>query len=397
MLRVFKYIGYLLFLPFWWLQLLIPRNKNIWVFGAWYGHRFSDNSKYLYLYIKENHPEIKAIWLTRDVNIKNLIIREGGVSYLTSSLLAICYSLIAKNVIVSSGKRDINFLFINGSNWIHLWHGNPMKKIGLDDKYSNIHSFFQRKLIPVFFPFVCEYNYDYIVSNSEVFSEKMASAFNVAPHQIIESGCPRNDVFYNKEIDKFNADLKIRFKKCKIIYYLPTFRNHNKAKSLFNLEDFDENILEPFLEKENIVFVSKGHFVDNNLHSKIEKEHKGRIIHLSDEDVSDINFMLKDADMLVTDYSGAYFDFLLTEKPIIFAAFDLEEYKNSSREMYFDYESIVSGPIVYNWVELTNSIAEIIRENKYKEQIKSKNLVFNKYHDANNSKRVFMSLLNIHK
>jgi len=388
MQRLLKYTAYLFFLPLWWLQLIIPRKKKVWVFGAWYGNRFSDNSKQLYTYIKENHPDIRAIWLTRDAAIAKRVVQEGGEAYLTNSLNGIYASLLAKNVIVSSGKRDVNYFFINGARWIQLWHGNPMKKIGLDDKFSSAHSFFQKKIVASFFPFAYEYNYHVVVSNAEIFTDKMASAFQVPREKVLETGCPRNDIFYSADKDPFNEHLREKFKDCKLAYYLPTFRNHHQSKSLFTLDDYNKEAVELFLKKENIVLVSKGHYVDNNLDAATE-EPTSRIINLSDENVSDINFMLKDADLLITDYSGAYFDFLLTEKPLIFAAFDLEDYQSSSREMYFNYETSVAGPIAKNWKELLQSLQTIWNNDNFVTLVKEKNTIFNKYHDANNSKRVY--------
>lgn len=396
MFRLFKYTGFLLFLPIWWLQLLIPRDRKIWVFGAWYGNRFSDNSKSLYNYVKENHPEITTIWLTRKISLRDLINNEGGKSHLTNSFKGIYYSLLAKRIIVSSGKRDINYLFVNGADLIQLWHGNPMKQIGLDDRFSVVNSFFQRKIVPVLFPFVCEFNYDYVVSNSGAFSEKMASAFNVSISRILETGCPRNDIFFSNVTDAYNDSLRSKFKGAKLIYYLPTFRNQNGTRSLFTLEDYNQGQLEAFLERENIVFVSKGHYVDNRL-GKETVNPNSRIINLSDDNVNDINLMLKDADLLITDYSGAYFDFLLTKKPIVFAAFDIEEYKNSSREMYFDYEDSIAGPIVKDWQELMKCLGDIWENNDYYVKRIEKNTIFNKHHDSNNSKRVYEAILNIER
>lgn len=392
MIKILKYILFLLFLPFWIAQYLIPRKKNIWVFGSWYGKKFSDNSKYLYLYILKNHPEIKTIWLTRDRNIKTEIRKTGGYAYYTNSIKGVYYSLMAKNIIISSGKKDVNYLFINGANKIQLWHGSPLKKIGLDDKFSNVNSFFQKRIVPVFFPFVCEFNYDYVISNAKCFSDIMASAFNVSTKQVIETGCPRNDIYYSKEASELNKKLRKKYKDCKLVYYLPTFRNHKEAKSLFNLDDFDRNKIELFLKEENIVFVNKGHYVDNNLY-ETKNESTNRIINLSDEEVSDTSFLLKDADLLITDYSGVYFDFLLTERPLIFAAFDLDEYQNSSREMYFNYQDSIAGPVVKNWSELLENLKTIWSEEQYVKLVKDKNLIFNKYHDSENSKRVYESIL----
>lgn len=390
--KVFSYLGLLFFLPVWWLQRLVYRKKTLWVFGAWNGRRFSDNSKYLYQYTQEFHPEITAVWITRNKAIRDRINQEGGIAVLTNSLKGIYYSLLAKVVFVSNGKADVNKLFINGATLVHLWHGNPLKKIGLDDSYSSANSFQYKYIVKYLFPMSYEFNYDYIVSNAAVFSDKMASSYALPTNRVLETGCPRNDVFFVKEVDNFNKELKSKFKGCKLVYYLPTFRNLNNSVSLFTLEDYDKEKVERFLEEENIVLVSKGHYVDNVLESD-KTDSQSRIINLQDENVSDINFMLKDADLLITDYSSAYFDFLLTEKPIIFAAFDLEEYMSSSRELYFEYKEVVAGPIVQNWSGLLESMKYIWNDTAYKELVAKKNILFNKYHDNQNSKRVFEAIV----
>lgn len=392
--RLLKYIAFVFFLPIWWAQRLVPRNSEVWVFGCWYGKRYSDNSRHLFEYVQANQPQIKPIWITRDKKLVSKIKSSGGVCYLANSLKGIYYTLQAKRIIVSSGKKDVNYLFGNGAQWIQLWHGNPMKKIGLDDKFSSMHSFFQRKIVTKFLPFIAETNYDYIVSNSEIFSDKMASAFGLKSSQVLETGCPRNDIFYAKQTDAFNDALRLKFNGCKLVYYLPTFRSHEFTNSLFTLKDYKQNEFEAFLEANNMVFVSKGHFVDSSLGAQ-QHNNNSRLINLVDEEVSDINFMLKDADLLVTDYSGAYFDFLLTEKPIVFAAFDLEEYLSYSREMYFDYEEAVAGPIVKTWSELYRALQDIWDDKTYGTLVRQRNKFFNKYHDSNNSKRVFEALLSV--
>lgn len=394
MARFFKYLGYLLFLPIWWAQRLIPRKADLWVFGAWNGNRFSDNSKYLYLYVKQNHPEITCVWLTRNPEIRDSIRDMEGDAFLINSLNGFFYSLRAKNYVVSSGRYDVNFLCSNGARWIQLWHGNPMKKIGLDDKFSSVHRFFSKKMVPILFPFVRLFDYDYVVSNAPVFTDKMASAFGIPTERVLETGCPRNDAFFQTGTHGFNKVLREKFKDSKLVYYLPTFRDHVSSRSLFSLGDYDEAETEAFLTEENLVLVSKGHYVDTVLSTAVEKK-DSRIIHLSDEKVDDINLMLKDADLLITDYSGAYFDFLLLERPIIFAAFDLRQYLASSRELYFDYEDVVAGPIVTDWMALRNGLKTIWNDEKFARLVEIKNKEFNKYHDANNSQRVFKAILNL--
>ena len=95
---------------------------------------------------------------------------------------------------------------------------------------------------------------------------------------------------------------------------------------------------------------------------------------------------MKDVDVLITDYSGAYFDFKLTSKPIILAPFDLEEYKSFSRELYIEYESLeeLKGE---NW----NEILMILKQNKFSSILNTKTK-FNDYYDGNSSMRLLDSI-----
>lgn len=386
---VLKYSIHLFFLPIWWIQLLIPRNKNIWIFGSWYGKRYSDNSKYLYEYVLKHRPDIRPIWITRD---KSTVNKVKGEVYLANNLKAIYYTILAKYIFVSSGKKDINSLFSNGAIIIQLWHGSPMKKIGLDDHYSKVHSFFYQKIIKYFFPAYYEFNYQYVISNGDCFKSIYSSAFGIPIERVLCTGSPRNDAFFDTRVSIFNSNLRSLFKGCKIIYYLPTFRNHYKTNTLFNLPEYNPKRVDDFLQKNNLVLVNKGHYVDNQVNF-----HGGnRIINLSDDMMEDdISFMLKDADALITDYSGVYFDFLLTEKPIILAAFDLEDYLETSRGMYKEYTDVVSSPIAENWDQVLEHLKSIWNDEYYQKVVKEKNKKFNKYHDKNNSKRVVELIENL--
>ena len=47
---------------------IFPRDDNLWVFGSWYGEKFSDNSRALFDYCvtKKNKNLLKFVWLTRN-------------------------------------------------------------------------------------------------------------------------------------------------------------------------------------------------------------------------------------------------------------------------------------------------------------------------------------------
>lgn len=138
-----------------------------------------------------------------------------------------------------------------------------------------------------------------------------------------------------------------------MIFYMPTFR---ESEILF-FENFDRDDFQIFLEENNTLFCIKLH-----PKSKLNEEFRN----IQSENIMVINkdadpyVFLKMADVLITDYSSIYFDYLLLDRPIIFFAYDLEEYLNDSREMYFDYDEFTPGEKVNNYHELKKSILRCV-------------------------------------
>lgn len=64
-------------------------------------------------------------------------------------------------------------------------------------------------------------------------------------------------------------------------------------------------------------------------------------------------------DLLITDYSSIYIDFLLTRKPIVFLPYDREEYLNE-RGMNFPYDQVTPGPKPKSLQEFLNSIEGLL-------------------------------------
>ena len=100
------------------------------------------------------------------------------------------------------------------------------------------------------------------------------------------------------------------------------------------------------------------------------------------------NDVLTYIDVLITDYSGVYFDYLLLNRPVIFAAFDLEGYVEQ-RGLYDDYAFYIAGPIAKNWSEVIEHARDaLINPEKFEGLRSEKNKIFNKHCDGNSSMRV---------
>ena len=141
-------------------------------------------------------------------------------------------------------------------------------------------------------------------------------------------GYPRNDLLLkeHEKLDLLFVNLEIYnlAKENKVIVYMPTHRESEPSfgnKSVKELP-LDLEKLNDFMKKQNAFFILKLHPFVSKLY---ENKNFSNIVFY--ESQSDIYPVLKYTDILITDYSSVYFDFLLIDKPIIFFDYDYEEYR----------------------------------------------------------------------
>lgn len=374
-----------LFIPFWLAQRIINRSRNIWVLGAWYGKRYSDNCRNLFEYINTYEPAITPIWLSK--NKKDLIyIRNLGYkAYHARSLKGIIYSLRAKIIIFSSNKSDINKYFVNGAVLINLWHAASFKKVELGittTKEYKLKLWFYK----IFLPWLHPYKIDHTIVLSKYFTDETQNDFGVKNQDIFISGFPRNDNLYSKISSEIVRDIKLLFKDSKIIMYMPTFRDYDLAYNYFN--DFKFTKFQEYLKKTNSIFLFKGHYASK---TKCDFSQYDRIIDYdSFQSNQEMYLHIKEMDILITDYSSIFHDFLLLDKPIIFTPFDLPIYIKSGRELHYVYNKSVPGPICNNWDEVLDNLTLLSNGNlNYQKNNEYFKNMYHKYQDGNSSKRLF--------
>ncbi len=370
-----KYWGQLVLLPVYWLSFLMPRDKKIWLFGSTFGKRFADNPRYFYLYISQHKNElgIRPIWISHDKKIVEFLKNNGYEAYSYHSAKGIWYALRGKVYLFDNYSKDINFWQSGGAVKINMWHGIPLKKIQHDnifDKFRHPKNLLEKiKNFPR--NISDEKPGHYVLTTSDKLISTFSSAFKTG--NVIAAGYPRNDILISDEIKNIYTNIEkddlayisqqVEKKGLKkMIFYMPTFRSsETEFFKNFDIEDFNE-----FLKENRMLFCIKLH-PKSKLRKKFDRL-SGKNILIIDADADPYVF-LKCTDVLITDYSSVYFDFLLTEKPIIFFDYDLEEYLHDSREMYFDYESVTPGDKVEDYDGLKSSIlAACYNEKEYMER-----------------------------
>ena len=177
------------------------------------------------------------------------------------------------------------------------------------------------------------------------------------PKGIVKAtGVSRTDQFYDKEFVESRKqklyEIMPEAKGKKVILYAPTFRGHVATASSPDRIDFERFCRE--LGNEYIIVCKHHPFVKNPPIIPEELQHFARDLtkYLSIED------LLCCADICISDYSSLVFEYSLFEKPMIFYAYDYDNYCDW-RGFYYDYSEFTPGPVVQTEDELLNSIKNI--------------------------------------
>ncbi|EKS1692414.1 CDP-glycerol glycerophosphotransferase family protein [Staphylococcus pseudintermedius] len=220
--------------------------------------------------------------------------------------------------------------------YINTWHGTPLKHMGFDVKNNLKGSQNTMK------NFLAS---DYMISPNAHTTNIFKHAFKLDglySGEILEIGYPRIDLTINTTANEAREYLAehLNLKKNPIILYCPTWRGKNvndPENSLLNV--FEEiKLLNQKLPHQVLVKVHP--FVYSK--AKEMPELKPYLV----PDFLDTNQLMPAVDLMITDYSSIFFDFLVTDKPIVFYVPDLDKYQNE-RGVYIDLCAL-PGPVADN-------------------------------------------------
>lgn len=373
-----KYWGQLLLLPFYWLSFLVPRDRRLWLFGSTFGRRFADNPKYFYLYMSQHREEfgVRPVWLSHSREIVEFLRRaDGGTgmyeAYYYHSLKGIWLALRGKVYLFDNYSKDINFWQSGGAVKVNLWHGVGNKRINYDNAFDLVRhpknlwekfKYFPRRLSD-------EKPGHYILATSPMMCRIFAQAFHVPMGHVIEAGYPRNDYILGGEIQNIYSSEEqevleriLCWKESgrTAVLYMPTFRDSEaRFAEVMDLERFNA-----FLEKQGLFFLVK-------LHPKSKLKNAFAQIGCSNIAVLDADadpyVFLGHADILVTDYSSVYSDFMLLDRPVVAFQYDYGEYSENTRDGYFDFKEYMPEAHAENMEELMDRIKKVSRKDTAKE------------------------------
>ncbi|MCY9178660.1 CDP-glycerol glycerophosphotransferase family protein [Bacillus inaquosorum] len=369
---------------------LLPRNNKLILFESYSGKQFSCNPRAIYEYLQENKDQYdyKLIW---SIDKRYLSALDGvDAAYIKRfSLKWIWYMATAKYWITNS-RLPLWIPKPKNTLYVQTWHGTPLKKLANDMDEVHMPGTTTEKYKQNFLQEASKW--DYLISPNAYSTGIFKRAFQFKK-QILETGYPRNDILYslNKEslINKVKQELGIGEDK-KIILYAPTWRDNEfkkvgqyKFKLQFDLEEMKREL------GDSVVILLRMHYLVSEKFNL--RKYKDFV-----KDVSlykDIRDLYLISDLLITDYSSVFFDYMNLKKPIVFFVYDLPAYRDSIRGFYFDFQQKTPGNLVQTSEELIKTVKELLHNPYIDHNYEDFYNEFCNLEDGKASKRVIETIL----
>jgi CDP-glycerol glycerophosphotransferase (TagB/SpsB family) len=233
--------------------------------------------------------------------------------------------------------------------YVNIWHGMPVKRLPQGSDVGRNQT-------------------DLTIATAPIHVRNLAETWGLAPEQVAVSGLPRNDVLVTEAAAPMPAVLRELTGGRPLVVWLPTYRSIVGDDAV---DGVDVGTVSQFsggtAEAINAVLARLDVHAVLKPHPLAPRPMVARLSHLHVWDETDLNdsgltlyHLLAHTDVLISDHSSVWIDFLLTQRPIVFAASDLEEYAGS-RGFYFDpVTDLFPGPLVTDLEALERELGALV-------------------------------------
>lgn len=314
---------------------IFPIKKNKIFLMSFDGTSYGYDSKALVEYIERYElGRWKLIWgINDEKNFSELIIDD--LSFVKIKSFLGFFHMITAGTLFYNINPPSYIPFRKEQLLINTWHSISYKKVG---RYIGEKNKEQVNLTT------------HYLSHSEKFTEWVLRDSFLYHGEVVPSGVPRNDIFFNTI--QVTVCREVRQKLgvkdgVKILLYAPTFRkNFEYEDSGLDFVNLHKVLRERFGSDWIIMY---------KLHPMIASKYKIECKEAIDVSMyQDMQELLCAIDIFISDYSGGMWDFALSKKPVFIFAPDVDEY-DKSRGLYMDCADLPFSVAKNNW-ELTRNI-----------------------------------------
>lgn len=308
------------------------------LFETFDGKSCSDSGRAISDVLGTQRPDLRRYWTVADYSVPvppdcTPVLRESREWF---RLLATAGYLVNNNNFPHYFRKR------PGQFYLQTWHGTPLKRIGMDTPVSGSTASYRALIRRE------SSAWDMLLAQNDFAADTLAAAFGYRGRPAV-LGYPRNDALADESAplrrEKARHRLGITAGQ-KVLLYMPTWRDGASAINPYLDFQLAATQLGP-----DYVLLYRGHH-------KIagRRQTTGQRVYQDVTAYPEVNDLYLAADLLVTDYSSAMFDFCVTGKPMYFLVPDLKRYRDTERGFYFDFEAQAPGPVVANTDELTGAI-----------------------------------------
>ncbi|WP_030759673.1 bifunctional glycosyltransferase/CDP-glycerol:glycerophosphate glycerophosphotransferase [Streptomyces sp. NRRL F-2664] len=309
--------------------------KDIVVYDTFQGHGAGDAPRAVHEELLRRGEKLEHIWLVRD-----------GRTEVPATARAVQYDsvewwevLARARYFVTNDSVPTLFQRRPGQVVVQTWHGTPIKQIGHDF----VHDYYTS-------PEILEglahdsAQWTLLASPSSYATPLLKRALGYEG-EVIESGSPRTDALVRPDAQRI-AEVRRRLglpEGKKVVLYMPTWRENCEGWSGgYKLDlriDLEQARRE--LGEDHVLLIRGHHHVTEQVREGVRD---GFVVDVSRwPDAADLLLV---ADVLISDYSSAIFDFALTDRPILLFTYDLEHYRATLRGFNFDLVEKAPGPML---------------------------------------------------
>lgn len=349
-----------------------PVKDNIILYESFFGRGMTCSPYALFLKFKKDarFKGFKHVWVMEDLSQHELEFEEykNDDSVIFVELHSVEYFryLSSAKYLVTNVTFQTYYTKKPGQVIINTWHGIPLKHLGFDTPRGNCEA---TNMLRNFLMT------DYLISANKFTTKNFKEAYKldgIYQGNIIETGYPRNDTIFHADRDyvinklrKYGVDVDPNKK---IVLYAPTWKGEQYGNPVINVEEYDNFVdtVYKYVDKEKVQVLFKPH----QIVYKTLREN-GQLQSNFIPATIDTNEILSVTDVLVSDYSSIFFDFMVTDRPILFYIPDLETY-TKERGLYFNVD-MLPGPIskdceqIGKWIGDIDNYEKMFDYNKYKE------------------------------
>lgn len=369
---------------------LIARNwhNNVWLICE-RGSDARDNGYWFFKYLCENHPEIESIYAINKNSADYNKVKSLGKVIEFGSLKHWIYYWLAKRNVSSAkeGKPNAALCFIfevycgARKNRAYIRHGickDDQKWVYYDVTKMNMFACSAKRE----FDFVSEkfgYPKGYVQLTGLCRFDNL-----LRPHkekrQILVMPTMREWLRVTSS-NTLKYEKSIKFQDSE---YFKTWSHLLASKDLKNI-----------LESHNISLLFFPH-ASMQKYLKYFKSNSKYIV-IADAETYDVQLLLMESSILITDYSSIFFDFAYMKKPAIYYQFDYEKYRRGQyQEGYFSYKNDGFGEVVADEKTLLSELVKILNNrmimtDKYQKRVDT----FFAFHDDLNCERTYQAIFNM--